>query len=84
MVSYLIDDERTDEVEKIISPILKTLSHVPTLWIYEISSALRLAEKRARISETDINSYLAAIKLLLVDHHHPKAELIVEIRVQLG
>ena len=84
MVSYLIDDERTDEVEKIISPILKTLSHVPTLWIYEISSALRLAEKRARISETDINSYLAAIKLLLVDHHHPKAELIVEISRTTG
>ena len=84
MVSYLVKDETTDAVESIMAPLLVTLSHVPTLWVYELASALRVAERKQRISESDINSYLEAIQLLMVDHHHPKTEMIVEISRTTG
>jgi len=84
MVSYLIKDEQTNSVEPIIAPLLLTLTHVPTLWVYELASAFRVAERKQRISESDIDSYLEAIKLLMVDHHHPKTEMIVEISRTTG
>ena len=54
------------------------------MWLYEIASAFRLAELRKRITEEDTQIAMRGLKIMMVDHHHPSAESILEISRQTG
>jgi hypothetical protein len=84
MVSYLIRDENSEIADPIIWEQVTTISHVPSLWLYEIASAFRLAEIRKRITEEDTEIAMQGLKIMMVDHHHPSTESILEISRQTG
>ena len=46
-------DESSQRAEAVLSRLTATHAVVPSLWIYEVASALRSAESRGRITEAD-------------------------------
>ena len=84
MVSYLMNDEDSSQSVPVITPLLTSPTHVPSLWVYEMASAFRIAEKRQRITSDDTRQYLAYLKILMIDHHHADSAEIVDIARQTG
>ncbi len=84
MVSYLIRDENSQLADPIVWNQATTVSHVPSLWLYEIASAFRVAEIRNRITNEDTQIAMQGLKMMMVDHHHPSTESILEISRQTG
>lgn len=84
MVSYLMNDEESSNSVPIITPLLNGPTHVPSLWIYEMASAFRIAERRLRITSDDTRQYLDYLKILMIDHHHPDSQEIIDIARETG
>jgi predicted nucleic acid-binding protein len=49
-----------------------------------MASAFRIAERRQRITSEDTPIYLDSLKVLMIDHHHPDPQKIVEISKVTG
>ena len=84
MVSFLMNDEDSELSVPIVAPLLNAIAHVPSLWIYEMASAFRIAERRQRITPEDTPMYLDSLKVLMIDHHHPDPQKMVEISRDTG
>ena len=79
MVSCLLTDQDSVAALAQLEPLLSSQCHVPTSWIYEITSALKVACDRNRLSEVDVQAFLARLKVLMIDHHHCDGQALIEI-----
>lgn len=52
-IAGVLPNESSQRAEGVLSRLTATHAVVPSLWIYEVASALRSAEFRERLSEAD-------------------------------
>lgn len=79
-----LPDEQSAYAESIFDRLSDEPALVPTLWIYEIISALRLAEVRNRITPEFSNQVVAQLKELHIECEHPDGLRTLEVARQTG
>lgn len=84
VVSTLIPDEDSTHAEQIIRNLRGVTAQVPTVWIYEIASALAIAEKSQRLTREGCDAAIAHAKNFPAEHHHPDVEAVIKISRDFG
>ncbi len=62
ILSWVFKDENTKKSQELLNKLLKQNAYVPSLWPYELSNALFIAEKNGRIKEADSVSFISSLK----------------------
>ena len=66
-ISWLFDDEASAETNSLLEQLEDRRALVPNLWHLEISNALLQAERRGRITVSELTTYLDLIGRLPID-----------------
>ena len=83
-IAGVIPDESSQRAEAVLSRLTATHAVVPSLWIYEVASALRSAESRGRITEADSVLALRGLSALPLTTAEPDIRHVAETARAFG
>lgn len=83
-IAGVLPDESSQRAEAVLSRLTATRAVVPSLWIYEVASALRSAEFRERLSEADSALALRSLAALPLTTAEPDMRHVVETARAFG
>ena len=83
-IAGVLPDESSQRAEAVLSRLTATRAVVPSLWIYEVASALRSAEFRERLSEADSVLALRSLAALPLTTAEPDMRHVVETARAFG
>jgi len=63
-LSWLLPDERGAATDALVDELQRTTAVAPASWPYEVANALLVAQRRARISDDDLNRVRRALTAL--------------------
>ena len=63
-ISWCFEDESTSDTDRVLDLVCTEGAFVPNLWHLEITNALIQAQKRKRITHTDISRRLDELSIL--------------------
>jgi predicted nucleic acid-binding protein len=66
-LSWCFSDERTPETDNLLNEIAINTAVVPALWIIEVSNALVMAERRKRITSSEIRLATSLLEKLPIE-----------------
>jgi predicted nucleic acid-binding protein len=66
-LAWLLPDEHQDDVDVLADSLVDTTAVVPAIWAYEVGNALRVARRRARITDADLNRLRRVLTLLPIE-----------------
>lgn len=66
-LTWLLPDERADTTDALADTLEHTWAVVPAIWPYEVANALLVAQRRARIGESDLTRMRQALALLPIE-----------------
>jgi predicted nucleic acid-binding protein len=80
-LAWSLEDEQDDYADAIMDALAEGEAVVPPLWPYEIANALRMAERRGRITPTDTVRILGLLEPLPIrvsaaDHERARREVL--------
>lgn len=77
-IAGVLPDENSQRAEAVLSRLTTTHGIVPSLWIYEVASALRSAHSRGRLTESDSVLALRSLAALPLTTAEPDVRHVVE------
>ncbi|MEP6657016.1 MAG: type II toxin-antitoxin system VapC family toxin [Betaproteobacteria bacterium] len=83
-LAWLLPGERTAALDVLGDSLLETSAVVPAIWPYEVSNALRMAERRGRVAETDIADLVRALAALPIEVEPVAAEHVLTTVIELA
>ena len=83
-IANVFPDEQSAYATQVFDRLNDHPALAPTLWIYEILSALRLAEIRERITPEFSQAVMTQFKELHIEFEHPDAHRTIELSRQTG
>ena len=83
-LAWLLPDERTAALDVLGDSLLETSAVVPAIWPYEVSNALRMAERRGRVAGTDIADLVRALAALPIEVEPVAAEHVLTTVIELA
>ena len=63
-LSWLLPDDRGAATDALVDELQRTTAVAPASWPYEVANALLVAQRRARISDDDLNRVRRALTAL--------------------
>jgi len=78
-LALVIPDEQSDWAEEVMSVVARTSARAPMLWEYEVTSGLRTAECRGRISAQDVDDAVAVLSRLPIRLEQPSAQALLRL-----
>lgn len=66
-LAWVLPDEQNAEVDAIASRLENETAIVPVIWPLEVHNALLTAERRSRISDSQVNTALGALSALAIE-----------------
>ena len=66
-LSWIFEDERDAVARASASAVLDAGAVVPPIWSYEVENALLMAERRGRLSSTDVSAKLRQLEALPIE-----------------
>ncbi len=63
-MTWLFDDERTEQTDAILDILEKTKAVVPAIWSLEVANVLLFAKRKKRINEKTACAFIDALSLL--------------------
>jgi len=63
-LSWLLPDDRGAATDALVDELQRTTAVAPAIWPYEVANALLVAQRRARISDDDLNRVRRALTAL--------------------
>ena len=66
-VQFVLDDEFDAEAQRVLGIVKQHGAVVPTLWGFELASALHNAEKRGRITEAGVTHAIRGLQRLPIE-----------------
>ena len=70
VAAWALQDERSDEGEKLLLKVCANQAICPGQLWYEVRNALVVAERRGRMNPEDSDRFLADLENLPIDFHH--------------
>lgn len=83
-IASTLPDEQSEYADRIFDRLQEQPALAPTLWTYEILSALRLAEIRMRVPPDFSLAVLTQLKELHIEFEHPDGLRTLELSRQTG
>lgn len=84
VVACVIPDETSKRAAAVLARLTKTHAIVPSLWSYEVASALHNAARRGRVTEADAAIALRSLVGLPLTHMEPEPARLMEIAQSTG
>lgn len=78
-LALVIPDEQSEWAEEVMSVVARTSARAPMLWEYEVTSGLRNAERRGRISAQDVDDAVAVLSRLPIRLEQPSAQALLRL-----
>lgn len=78
-LALVIPDEQSEWAEEVMSVVARTSARAPMLWEYEVTSGLRTAERRGRISAQDVDDAVAVLSRLPIRLEQPSAQALLRL-----
>ena len=66
-LAWLLPDERGSPADDLADELQRSTAVVPAIWPYEVSNALLVAQRRARISDDDLRRMRRALAALPIE-----------------
>ncbi len=76
VLSWFFEDESAPLSKKALDLLHKTKAHVPSMWPYELSNSLYVAEKTKRVAEGVSRGFINNLKVLPIIIHNNSYEII--------
>jgi len=83
-LAWLLPDERSANLDALAERLLETSAVVPAIWPYEVSNALRMAQRRARIAEVDMAKLRRILASLPIEVEPVAAEHVLTVVAELA
>ena len=83
-IACVIPDEASKRATAVLGRLTKTHAVVPSLWTYEVASALQSATRRGRATEADAAVVLRCLAGLPLTRLEPEAARLMEIAQSTG
>jgi predicted nucleic acid-binding protein len=83
-LAYVMPDEDSPKARELVARIDEEPALAPTIWIYEISSALRMGQVRNRLSSEMADSVMTTLTELHIEFEHPNGHQLMNLSHQTG
>ncbi|NQW73285.1 MAG: type II toxin-antitoxin system VapC family toxin [Actinobacteria bacterium] len=84
VVACVMPDETSQRATAVLGRLTKTHAIVPSLWSYEVASAIHNAARRGRMTEADAALALRSLVNLPLTHVEPEPTRLIEIAQMTG
>lgn len=83
--SWCFEDETTPYTEKVLTSLSKNyLARVPSIWPFEMSNVLLLAERKKRVSLLTISTFKNTLSILPIEVDHGATDRALDTIFELG
>jgi len=83
-LANVMPDEESPYAEAVLDRLEDEPALAPTLWLYEVASALRLGQIRNRITQEFADTVVAQVKELHIEFEHPDGLQLMRLSRQTG
>lgn len=77
-MSWAFTDEKNKKSRDLLKRVEKITVYVPSLWVYELTNVLFVAEKKGRIKKVDTISFLNFIKFLPINIENSSYDIVTK------
>ena len=83
-LAYVMPDEASSAADSLMGRIHDEPVLAPTIWIYEVASALRMGQVRKRLSAEMADLVITTLHELHIEFEHPDGHKLMQLSLQTG
>ena len=83
-LANVMPDEQSPYAERVFDFLESQPALAPTLWLYEVASALRIGQIRNRLDQEFADAVVAQVKELNIEFEHPDGLQLLRLSRQTG
>ncbi|MFA7324944.1 MAG: type II toxin-antitoxin system VapC family toxin [Candidatus Nanopelagicales bacterium] len=83
-LAYAMPDEDSTAAEQLMDRLEEAPAIAPTVWIYEIASALRMSQERERLTAEVADGIMTTLAELHVEFEHPDGHQLLQLSRRTG
>ncbi|MDO9485856.1 MAG: type II toxin-antitoxin system VapC family toxin [Actinomycetota bacterium] len=83
-LANVLPDEESSLAYRVLDLLESESALAPTLWLYEVASALRIGQIRKRVDQEFADAVIAGVKELNIEFEHPDGVELLRLSRQTG